>query len=337
MPILTNEYNQIMKECFDVTHNDTRKILLNINEADQSQVLASLTSKMYDHIINKIEDIDYGNIPGTKGDVTKIEKYEDLIDSLDVMKSLLAEYGQKSNPVDVVIEALDNIRSRKDLFERAFKLNIELPIVIYCNMVLAIIQSNAYLISTCVEFIKYPNSDDYQVTVDKMAVTRTKDNLVLQNLERFNNSCKKGDFDKSMEYIISSVVKNFVGTSSTVAIACLTILALNIIPILRELVFFFFYTRTKISDYFSIQSELLKINAQSVEHDEYIKSKDRKEISKKQYKIANIFDKIANKVAIDNKQSEVKASKDIKIESNKKYKTDDLLDSVPDSATSSIF
>ena len=113
MAILSSEYEQIMKEYFDVTDRDTRKILLNVNEADQNQVLGALTGRLYDHIIQKIDDIDFGTIDLSKGDVTKIEKYEDLVDSLEVMKKLLTEYDQKFNPVDIVIEALDNILFQK--------------------------------------------------------------------------------------------------------------------------------------------------------------------------------------------------------------------------------
>lgn len=342
MPYMSKEYNDILKEHFDLNDHDTRKTLLNINEDDQSQVLAALTSRMYDHIINKIDDIDYGDIPETKGDVTKLSNYEDLVDSLDVMKNLLGQYNQRSNPIDIVLESLDNIRSRRELFEKAFRLNIDLPIVMYSTMVLAIIQANSYLISTCVEFIKMPNGEEYQATVDRIAAVKTKDNLVLKNLEKFNTCCKKGDFDKSMEYIISQSTKNLMGSSTAAGIAgvvALTMLATNIIPIMRELVFFFFYARTQISDYFSIQSELLKINAQSVETDPYRKPKERKEIARKQYAIAGVFDKIANKIAIDTKQSENRAKKDEKdiTTNSKKYKTDELLDAAPDSATSSIF
>lgn len=338
MAYITEEYNNILKEYFDLSDTNTRKTLLAVDEADQSQVLAALTSKLYDHIINKIGDIDFGEIPNTQGDVTKLSNYESLIDSLDVMRSLLDEYGQKHNPVDIVIEALDNIRSRRELFERAFKLGVELPMVLYSTIVLAIIQADSYLISTCVEFIKMPN-DNYQTTVNKMAVHRTKDNLVIKNLEDFNRSCKKGDIDKTMDYVISQASKNLMGSApvtGVVAVICLTLLATNIIPLMRELVYFFYYTRTQISDYFSIQSELLKINATAVANDPSFSSKDRKEISKKQFRIADTFDRIANKIAIDNKQSEVKAKK----ESNdakrntSKIKTDDLLDSAPDSVAS---
>ena len=345
MAILSSEYEQIMKEYFDVTDRDTRKILLNVNESDQNQVLGALTGRLYDHIIQKIDDIDFGTIDLSKGDVTKIEKYEDLVDSLEVMKKLLTEYDQKFNPVDIVIEALDNIRSRREMFEKAFKLNIELPMVTYCTMVLSVIEANAYLISTCVEFIKTPGGEDYEAVYNKVSLMKTKDSLVIKNLERFNNTCKDGKFDKAMEYVISEGAKNITGFAigaagvgpggaAVIGITCLTILALNILPMLRELVYFFFYTRTQISDYFALQSELLKYNATNVEMSGM---KDKKKIAKKQFKIAGTLERISNKISIDNKATSNKVEKEVNKVESKKYKTSELMDSVPDSATSSIF
>ena len=43
-------FEKAMTEYFDIEDHETRKILLNVNEADQSQVLTALTSKLYDNI-----------------------------------------------------------------------------------------------------------------------------------------------------------------------------------------------------------------------------------------------------------------------------------------------
>ena len=48
------DYNQILKEYFDITDTKTRKIMLAINEADQNAVLSSLTAKLYEHIVDKV-------------------------------------------------------------------------------------------------------------------------------------------------------------------------------------------------------------------------------------------------------------------------------------------
>lgn len=337
--MLAYNYNDVINEYFDIRDNETRKILLAVDEADQGQLLAALTGKLYDHIIEKVDDIDYGTIAQSKGDVTKIQNYDILIDSLDTMQKLIGEFGENPYIINTVVEALDNIRSRKDVFEKAFKLDIELPIVLYSTIVLAIIEANSYLISTCVEFIKTPTQEGYQTVVDKMSYNRSKDAVVIKNLDKFNASCRKKELDKALDHIMKESTKQFMGvaytTSAIAAVGALTILAMNILPILRELVFFFYYSRTSISDYFAVQAELLKNNAQSVEMSDI---KDKKKISKKQFKIANTFEKISNKIAIDSKQSENASKKEAKKDENvKKYKTKELVDSVPDSAASSIF
>ena len=56
----------------DIGDNTTRKAVMYMNEADQASVLASLTAKLYDKIVTKVDDIDYGDIPNSKGDINRI-------------------------------------------------------------------------------------------------------------------------------------------------------------------------------------------------------------------------------------------------------------------------
>ena len=64
-----------MNEHFDIYDNRTRNILLAVNEADQDGVMKSLADKLYSHIVEKVDDIDFGTIPLSKGDITKIDNY----------------------------------------------------------------------------------------------------------------------------------------------------------------------------------------------------------------------------------------------------------------------
>ena len=56
-------FNDVITEHFDIHDNKTRKVLLALDETDQSSVLNSLTSKLYDNIVEKVDDIDFGDIP----------------------------------------------------------------------------------------------------------------------------------------------------------------------------------------------------------------------------------------------------------------------------------
>lgn len=333
-----NDYNTILNEYFDIEHHETRKIMLAIDENDQNNVLNALTSKLYDSIINKVDDIDYGSIPETKGDITKLENYDKLVECINVMEGLLREFKQDAQPINDIKSALKNIQDRKDLFERGFKLNIELPMVLYSTITLSIVSSISFLISSCVEFIKSPAEEDFKIMIDKVALVKSKNNLLFTNLNKFNKACDKGQVDDTLEYVMKNATRNLTGieTSMVVGGIALVGLLLNIIPILRELIFFFYYSRTRMSDYFEIQADLLQVNAYNIQNNQSINKKEREAIAKKQLKIVEMFRKLSNRLAIEVKTTEVKAEKAISTE-KKQYKTSDVVDSVPDSASSVLF
>lgn len=332
------EYNKAITEYFDLNDRETRKILLAVNEDDQTKVLVSLTSKLYDNVVERVDDIDWGEIPSTKGDITKLSNYLRLMDSLDTMKNLLLEYKQDTKPVDTIRTAISNIIDSTSIWKRAYALNVELPIVFYNSIVLSIIESTSYLISMCVQYIKLPGTDTFQATIDKSALVKTKDHMVFETLEKFNQAYDKGQVTNAMEYVIKSNSKNFMG-ELTVAGSALGVVAIlfAIVPILREVIFLFYYNRVRISEYFDMQADMLQINAYNVEHSRSdLTNEQKKSISSKQMKIAERFRRISSHIAIEVKQSEVKATKELTKE-NKKYQTKEVLDELPDSASSALF
>ena len=138
------------------------------------------------------------------------------------------------------------------------------------------------------------------------------------------------------------------GRSSGATLGIVSVMAVigiivSIIPLMRELIFFFYNTKQQLSDYFTIQADLLAINAEYVKQNTTLKKtdKERKEIARKQSKFADFFRKIGNGLAIDMKTANEKTKKDLKNEDHK-YKlqevTPEKLDSAPDNDnTSSIF
>ena len=324
-------------EHLDLSDSLTRKAIRCMNEADQHSVLTALTSKLYDNIITKVDDIDYGDIPMSKGDITKLANYEKLRECIELLRGILVEFKQDTTPVDIIAEALANIETRKDLFGRAYKLDVELPIIMYNNTVLTLIDSVSYMIATSIEFMKTPNRDSFQITLDKVAYAKTKHNMLYSNLKKFNKSCKSGDFDKAMEHVLQNRVKKLSESAAAVmgtfaAIGSAILLILNIIPILREMVFFFYYTRMRVSDFFDIQADLLQMNAYNVENNSTKDDEQKERIVSKQLKIVELFRKMANKISINSKKAEVDATKEI-TNSNKKMKLTGVTDELPDSVS----
>ena len=334
------EFTESMKY-FDTSDTMTRNVLLAVNEADQGAVMTSLSNKLYQHIVDKVDDIDFGTIPESKGDITKIDNYDSLVDCINIMSELLQNYKQPTDAVETVQIALQNMIDRTELFTKAYKLNVEMPIIIYNTIALSIVSSVSYLISSCVEFIKLPEDQGYEIALDKAAINKTRDHILFKDLEKFNRMCDRGDFDKAMDYVIKQSASNMLG-SGMVAVSVSSVVVilgiiLLIIPVIRELIFFFYYARAKVSDYFDAQATLLTMNAYNVENSFSRDEKNKKEIAKKQRKVADTFKSISNKLKVNVKTGEKKATDDIKSLDSQKYKTSDVLDKTPDSAASVLF
>lgn len=325
---------------FDTQDDLTRNVLLAVNEADQGAVMTSLSNKLYQHIVDKVDDIDFSTIPESKGDITKIDNYDNLVDCINIITEILQQYHQPTDSVEIVSMALQNMIDRRELFEKAYKLNVEMPIIIYNTITLSIVSSVSLLISSCIEFIKLPNDQGYEIALDKASVIKARETILFKDLAKFNTMCDRGDFDKAMDFVIKQNASNFTGfgfvyTASTVVV--ILGLILMIIPVIRELIFFFYYSRTRVSDYFDAQATLLTMNAYNIENNLSREEKSRKEIAVKQRKVADTFKKISNAIKVNTKTSESKATKDIDALDKQKYKTSDVMDTIPDSANSVLF
>ena len=225
--------------------------------------------------------------------------------------------------------------------------------ITYNTIVLAIIEATSYMVSMCVDFVKSPSQDTMQIMIDKSALTKSKGHLLFKNLESFNEAYRKGQVTKAMEHVLDETVskktmdtskKNFLGFgiytggAAVAAVVGVAGLLFCIIPIIRELIFLFFYYRVRISEFFDVQADLLQVSAYNVENNRLdLTKEERKNISKKQMKVADDFRKIARKIAVDGATAEKSASKDIKAEDSKKYKASDVMDELPDSASSALF
>lgn len=333
------EFTEAM-DYFDTSDTMTRSILLAVNEADQGAVMTSLSNKLYKHIVDKVDDIDFGTIPQSRGDITKIDNYDNLVDCINIITEILQQYHQPTDTVETISIALQNMIDRKELFEKAYKLNVEMPIIIYNTMALAIVSSVSFMISSCIEFIKLPDDQGFDIAVDKTAVLKAKDNLLFNDLAKFNNLCAKGDFDKTMDYVMKQNINNFSGFEFAFGASSVVVfmgMILLIIPVIRELIFFFYYSRTKVSDYFDAQATLLTMNAYNIENNLTRTDKSKKEIATKQRKIAERFKKISNTFKVNTKVAENTTKKEIDKLDKQKYKASDVMDTIPDSANSALF
>lgn len=336
-------YDQIMREHFDILDNKTRRTLLSVNEADRTNILVSLSNKLYDSIMKKVDDIDYGGIPVSKGDITKIPNYLDMVECLNTIRELLVETNQSTTPVDIVLKTIDNLRDSKRDWGKAFAINSDLCIIIYNNIAMGVVGATSYLISSSIEFIKDPSVNSFNIALDKAAYAKSKDALIYKNLEKFNKAYLNGDIQKTTKSLLSATTKigesglneeDVVSESILTTIGGIsvgvTVLLIMIIPLLRFFVTLWFDMQQSFSDFLALQADLIQMNAERLKEDRIHTEEQKKKIYEKQTKIATRFRKASNFFMVKYKKSEKVADKESK--DNEKYKIDDVEDTKPDSS-----
>ena len=322
----TREFNAAVNEYFDISDRQTFNYLRSIEEADQNKVLLALTSKLYDHMVDKVDDIDFGDIPKSRGDITKLPNYEKVVDCANIIKQILANSSQDTEPIDTIQNAIENLKNYKETFIKGFQLNMELPMVIYNTTVLSIYSGLSVLIASCIEFIKSTDNSGFDIALDKVQLRKTKDSLLFRDLKQLNASFENGSLPKALDTILRQNTKNFAVSTIVTAMAiggAVLAVVLNIIPILRELTYFFYYTRVKAADYFDAQAALLQMNAYNLAAQAADSDRDVEQIQAKQLKIAGKFKKIANFLSIKTNKAEVAAEKETK-QMEKKLKISDV-------------
>ena len=294
----------------------------------------SLTNKFYDYIITKVDDIDFGEIDITRGDITKLSNYKRMVQCLIDIINIIKEYKQETSLVDDVLTCIDNIESSRDLWVKSYNVHNPLGQTMYRTMTLACIEATAVLVVNTIDFIKSPSSDTFQASFDKIAYNKTKNGLLFENIRSFNNAYSKGQVAKAMNYVLEANKKNFVGEVGVGAgIIALSIIVINIIPILRELIFFFFYIRVSVADFFSIHANMIEMNLLNVDARKDLDKEKKKKISQKQKAIAEKFKAFANKIQVKTREAEYNTYKEIKA-NEKKYTASEVLETMPDSASS---
>lgn len=374
---------------FDESDNETRSILLSINEADQNMVMQTLASKFYSYIIQKVDKIDFGNIPLSRGDIRKVEKYDQLQECLSILGQILQNYKQPVEDIDTINIAVQNLIDRVDLFTRAYRLNIEMPIVAYNTIALSVYSGVSLLISSHIEFIKMGDNAGYKIAVDTASKVQTKNRLLFDNLKKFNNMCAKGEFDKTMDYIMKNTVmkregavsedapephpveemsaatalghlataaaapvQGVLGLAQTAGSAIASFASAHpwlvgagvvisflyfLLGAIRNLIYLFYYKRTKWSDDCDNMASLLYMNSMNMQTSLTRDEKTRKEITSKQNKIAEWFKKWSNKLMVSNTSAEADANKEIAKIDSQKLKYSDLSNQIPASAKTSLF
>ena len=338
--MLRDQYNALVKEHFDITDRETRKVLVTIDEADQNQVMGNLAAKLYDAIVKKVTDIDFGQIPASKGDITKIPNYLDMVSCLTTIRDMMVESKQSTGSADIIFLAIENMKKYQKIWEKGYFLENEMTIVFYNTIALSIVSAISLLTSATIEFIKNPQSDVIDIELAKVANHKTKDNLLFKNLDKFNKACRKGDIEKVFNEVLKAqrqlkegaIVKESISAILFTGAMVLGLLT-TVIPILHQLTNALYCLRQNIAEYLAGEADVIRLNAEKVQYNRAKTPEQKKKIIARQHKIADHFKKWSNKLMIKANKADVEAQKQIKEDRSNKSKIGDVIDDMPDSAS----
>lgn len=338
--VMTKEFKQIVSEYMDITDYKTNTRLYNLDEAEQNAVLLSLTNKLYQMIVAKIDDVEKGDIPKSRGDITRLPKYNQLKECAKTLTSIFEQYKEDTAPIKVIENAIDNLEDNSDVFVQSYMAKVDFGIMIYESVTLAVIGSLSYMIACCIEYVKDPKNDGLTIVMDKTGVAKVKEHLLYENLVKFNEACRTNDIENAIRPLIKNRTQNLFGVGGLVLVKGLLIavpVIIALIPLVKDLVYYFFAARQRVSVYFDIQADLLEMNANELKDNPNITTDaDRKSVIRKQLQVARTFRQIADKLAVEAKTAENKADKEIK-KDNKKYRIDDVETNPADASDGPLF
>lgn len=307
---------------------DTMKDAYLILEDESSPVTRNYREQLFESIVSR-SHVDFGDIPKSTGDITKYSGITAMIETLEVLLKVANEEKSASllNATSIVMDAITNMKSLRTVFVSGFAKKNNIAILDYNTYTLTCVEAVNSLLCNYVDFIKTPSSPVF--VLDLKNTKYRANELYIDQLKRFNAVCKNGSYAKYLTSIINNGQQNFTGTM-IIGAAFVGAIALSIIPVTRELIYFYNERKRKLSDMFALQAYFLELNKANLEMNTSIKPEKKKKILERQEKVRKLFIHMSEKMRIENANVEDRGRK--KLESDNRDMTiDGTKDDISDS------
>lgn len=315
-----NEMNPVAKILLENCKSFAeRRELFALTEAEMNGVNNNMINKLFDSAINKAH-VDFGDIPNSKGDITKYSGYKSMDESLNVLKQLAVKNGHKIPEIEVVEKAIDGIIAHRNQFERGIKLNKDYVVLQYNTLVMSCVIATSALITSYVDFVK---------RVDRVEFVITNGNhnpgaVCITNLSKFNKSVASGEFSKIMNAIITNDGEAFTMTTGGAIATAIIAGAIIGVTFMRDIVFYVYYSRVKLAEYLRVQALFLELNKNIINSQGYSMAAEKKDkVLKNQAALIDDLKRIADAIDVSDHLANNNMKNEIKKE-NSGWKLDDV-------------
>lgn len=286
-----------------------RRELSELLETSLDKVSNVMLANLYKSAIDK-SHVDFGSIPKSAGDITKYEGYKSMSDCLAVLTEIDSKNTLKINEIYVVEAAINNIINFRDYFEKGFKLNKNFVKMQYNLLVASCVEAVSILISSFVEFVKKVDRIEFAVIGSKLY----QGSLSIENLKYFNRTVSSGEYVKMLSFMIESDSENLLGGGTVLVSAAVIGGIIAAVMSLREMIFYMYYSRMKLSDYLKTQALFLEINKHALEANTNIPAKKKQDILRKQENVIKKLTTWSDKIRVNNTMTTTTTKKNIENE-----------------------
>jgi hypothetical protein len=289
--------------------NDSFVKVQAILEDSSSPVSKNYKEKLFKSVIDK-SHVDFGSIPKSKGDISKYNGYESMMESLTVLLKIANDERstELKEYTEIVMAAVENIKSNRSLFVKAFAKKIDIIEIDYNTFVLTCVEATTALMSTYIDYIKTPSSPNFVLSIKNTKYRA--DELYFEQLKKFNKINESGNYAKYAATVINKGQENmFLDPVTIVGVAFVSVIAFSVIPVTRELIYLYNESKRKLSETFALQAYFLDMNKASIEYNTAIKPEDKKKILDKQEKLRKKFLLLSEKLRINNLKAEENAKR----------------------------
>lgn len=329
---LISDSIKILVESTDTkTYGSEYASVKTILEDANSPVTRKYQEKLFQSIIDK-KHVDFGDIPKSAGNIKAYSGYNNMMEVLNTIDGLANEQKNKEvmEYVAVVKKAISNIENLSSSYAKGFINKSDYVMLEYNTYVYTCIEATSSLLYEFVEYIKRP---DQQVMTIQLKNTKYRANLYyFDQLNKFNSvNTKMGmDYRKLIESLCNKGRNNFLGAEMIVGVSALSMAALAIVPLTRELIYRFYHMRSNLAQSLELQAEFLEMNKTCLEANDSITTEKKKKILEKQNKTRLRLLKLADIIRVKNAKGMNETKKDLD-DDNKLLSINNLQDEISNS------
>ena len=276
----------------EASSEEDKKYMKSMSKDDINQINGTLLQNLYKSVIDR-KNIDFGDIPDSAGDIEKMKYYANTVECLDTLEKLYRQHNIEEPTLVTIRTAISNMKKYRPQFQDGFRRKHDFIMLTYNSLAMSIIDATSFLIASFMDYVVSPNN---AYAVGKNA-NNSRGRVVTSSLEKFNSMSNNNQFGDALEYMLMEQRKNFAGETVVVTGAIIMIL-LSIVPIIRELIFFYYHSRVRLSDYLNMQADFLEMNKLAVQASEKSPT-ERKAIIKKQDDVIKKLRRKADKLQIN--------------------------------------